>query len=91
LKNWLKKQNISFSPKKDNQQNVPQAHPIEKFWAVFTRMVYDDGCKARNKQNLIKKIKKKCKEIDKKAVQDLFQHIRRELRKIEDNGPLSVL
>lgn len=88
---WLTEQNIPFVPKKDNPPNVPQARPIEIFWSVLKRMVYDNGWEANNEQQLVNRIKRKMKEIDIDTVQNLIQHVRRTLRKIEDNGPLSVL
>lgn len=88
---WLTKQKIPFVPKKDNPPNVPQARPIENFWAVLKRMVYDNGWEAQNEQQLIGRIKRKLKEIDINTFQNLIRNIRSTLRKIEDNGPLSVL
>lgn len=89
--NWLTEQNIPFVPKKDNPPNVPQARPIENFWAVLKRMVYEKGWEARNEQELINRIKRKLKQIEINTVQNLNRDIRSTLRKIEDNGPLSVL
>lgn len=89
--NWLTEQNIPFVPKKDNPPNVPQARPIENFWAVLKRMVYVGGWEARNEQHLIGRIKRKLKEIDPSVRQNLIRNIRSTLRKIEDHGPLSVL
>lgn len=88
---WLTEQKVPFVPKKDNPPNVPQARPIENFWAALKRMVYDNGWEARNEQQLINRIKQKLKEIDVCTCQNLIRHIRTTLRKIEDHGPLSVL
>lgn len=88
---WLKEQKVPFVPKKDNPPNVPQARPIENFWAVLDRMVYDNGWEAQNERQLINRIKRKMREIDINTVQNLTRDIRSTLRKIEDNGPLSVI
>jgi transposase len=88
---WLNERKIPFVPKEDNPPNLPQARPIEKFWAVLDRMVYDGGWEAQNEQQLINRIKRKMKEIDINTVQNLIRDIRSTLRKIEDNGPLSAL
>lgn len=88
---WLTEQKIPFVPKKDNPPNVPQARPIENFWAVLKRMVYGNGWEARNEQQLIDRIRRKLKEIDINTVQNLIRNVRCTLRKIEDNGPLRVL
>lgn len=88
---WLIKQKIAFVPKKDNPPNVPQARPIENFWAVLKRMVYEKGWEAQNEQQLIGRIKRKLKEMDKSVIQSMMDNVKYILRKIEDNGPLSVL
>lgn len=88
---WLTKQKVPFVPKKDNPPNVPQARPIENFWAVLKRMVYDNGWEARNERQLMNRIKRKLREIDINTFQNLIRELRSTLRKIEDNGPLSVL
>lgn len=85
-KKTLNEQNIPFVPKNDNPPNVPQARPIENFWAVLKRKVYEKGWEAQNDKQLIGRIKRKLKEIDQSV-----EKVRYTLRKIGDNGPLSVL
>lgn len=46
--NWLTQQNISFVPENDNPPNIPQARPIEDFWAVLKREAYEKGWKNQN-------------------------------------------
>lgn len=88
---WLTGQNIPFVPKKDNPPNVPQARPIENFWSILKRKVYEMGWEAQNEQQLIDRIKRKLKDIDLSVVQDLIRGVRTILRKIEDNGPLAAI
>lgn len=88
---WLIEQNIPFVPKKDNPPNIPQARPIEDFWSVLKRKVYERGWEAQNEQQLVGRIKRKLKEIDISVVQSMILKVRRILRQIEDNGPLSVM
>jgi hypothetical protein len=88
---WLTSQNIPFVPKKDNPPNIPQARPIEDFWSILKRKVYEKGWEAENEQHLIDRIKRKVKEIDESVVQTMILKVHNTLRKIEDNGPLSVL
>ena len=40
---WLEEQNIPFVPKDMNPANLPEARPIEDFWAILNREVYMDG------------------------------------------------
>lgn len=88
---WLTSQNIPFVPKKDNPPNIPQARPIEDFWSVLKRKVYEKGWEAQNEQQLMNRIKRKLKEVDVSVCQNMILKVRSLLRKIEDNGPLSVL
>lgn len=88
---WLTEQNIAIVPKKDNPPNVPQARPIDQFCAVLKRMVYGKGWEAENDKQLVRRIKQKLKQIDKKVFQSLMLKVHQTLRKIEDNGPLSVV
>ena len=88
---WLTSQKIPFVPKKDNPPNVPQARPIEDFWSVFKRKVYENGWEAQNEQQLVGRIKRKLKEVDVSVCQNMILKVRKILRKIEDNGPLSVV
>ena len=62
--NWLTEQNITYVPKKDNPPNVLQACPIEDFWSVLKRNVYEKGREAQNEQQLTGRIKRKLTEID---------------------------
>ncbi|XP_055307390.1 uncharacterized protein LOC129571599 [Sitodiplosis mosellana] len=88
---WLNGQNIPVVPKDANPPNVPAARPIENFWALLTRLVYDRGWEAKTEHQLINRINRKLKEVDQNVVQAMMASIRPTLRKIEDNGPLSVL
>ncbi|XP_031621012.1 uncharacterized protein LOC116339331 [Contarinia nasturtii] len=62
--NWLTAQNIPFVPKKDNPPNIPQTRPIEDFWSVLKRKVYEKGWEAQNEQQLIGRFKRKLKDIN---------------------------
>lgn len=88
---WLKSKKINFVPKEDNPPNVPQARPIENFWALLSRLVYENGWEAKSENQLRARIKKKLKEVDLTTVQAMMGNIKNILRKIEDNGPLSVI
>lgn len=44
--------NIPFVRKEDNPPNVPQARPIEKFWTLSNRRVYDYGWGAMNEERV---------------------------------------
>ncbi|XP_031634119.1 uncharacterized protein LOC116347595 [Contarinia nasturtii] len=89
--NWLTEQNIPFVPKEDNPPNIPQARPIEDFWSVLKCKVYEKGWEAQNEQQLMGRIERKLTEMDVSVCQNMILNVRSILRKIEDNGPLSVI
>ncbi|CAM4799958.1 unnamed protein product [Rotaria magnacalcarata] len=84
---YLDQNDVQFVDKKFNPQNCPQARPIETLWSILKNMVYDEGWEAKTINQLRRRIAKKLKEIDIKVVQQMFSGIRRQLRKIADNGP----
>lgn len=89
-RDWLVTNNIPFVPQNDNPPNIPQARPIETFWSLLSRKVYDNGWEAADEQALRRRIYQKIREIDINSVQNLMRQVRRKLRAIEDNGPLAV-
>ncbi|KAJ8984762.1 hypothetical protein NQ317_012125 [Molorchus minor] len=81
--NWFQHR-IPFVPKNANPPNLPQARPIEDFWALLSRKVYHRGWEAQNEQQLRRRIFEKLREIDLNSVQGLMRDIRRKLRLVED-------
>ncbi|XP_017462431.1 PREDICTED: uncharacterized protein LOC108355809, partial [Rhagoletis zephyria] len=81
---WLTENNIPFVPKKDHPPNIPKARPIEDFWAILKRMVYDKGWEAKNEHQLIGRITRKIREMDKSVCQNMMKKVPYILRKIED-------
>ena len=80
---YLNQNDIQFVDKKIN----PQARPIETLWSILKKMVYDERWEAKTIDHLQRRIAKKLKEIDIKIVQQMFSGVRKQLRKIADNGP----
>lgn len=89
-RDWLAANNIPFVPRNDNPPNIPQARPIETFWSLLSRKVYDNGWEATDEEHLRRRIYQKIREIDINSVQSLMRQVRRKLRVIEDHGPLAV-
>ena len=81
---------INFLPKSDNPPNIPQARPIERFWALLEQQVYMDGWQAENRHQLALRIKKKLREFPLSTVRELFASMRQTLRLIGDHGPLAA-
>ena len=83
----MNQNDVQFVDKEFNLQNCPQACPIETLWSILKNMVYDEGWEAKTIDHLQRRIAKKLKDIDIKIVQHTFSGIRKQLRKIADNGP----
>jgi transposase len=90
-RDWYEANNINFVPKVDNPPNLPQARPIEEFWAILSRKIYNNGWEAQNEEQLRRRISRKIREIDAVVVQRMMQRVRGKLRQIENNGPLSII
>lgn len=90
-KDWLHEQKIPFVPRHVNPPNVPKARPIEDFWGILAQQVYSGGWSATNQEKLINRIKTQLKKVDLNVVQTMMKDVRRKLRKIEDQGPFSIL
>uniref|UniRef100_A0A914DC44 Uncharacterized protein n=1 Tax=Acrobeloides nanus TaxID=290746 RepID=A0A914DC44_9BILA len=50
-------EDIHFVEKVDNPANLPEARPVEDFWAALKGMVYAKGWHAENVQQLVNRIK----------------------------------
>lgn len=84
--NFLKEQNIQFVPKDINPANLPEARPIEDFWADLKRDVYSNGWEAKNIQQLKARINNKLKNIDQNLVQSRALETPKRLDKIRRYG-----
>lgn len=84
---WLDDNNIEVVEKRYNPPNLPQARPIETFWAQLSQKVYSKGWEAKTLTQLIRRINFKINETKQKnhnLVQTLM--VLKKLRKIADNG-----
>lgn len=88
---WLEARNIPYVPRIDNSPNVPQARPIETFWARLAQKVYDNGWEAQNEQELRQRIFRKVREMNINDAQNLMRPVRHVLRIIEEHGPLAAI
>ena len=87
---WFKERKINFVPRSVNPPNVLKARPMEDFWSILAQKVYSGGWKVTTQQQLINRIKQQLKKIDLNVVQ-MMLGVRNKLRKIEDQGPFSIL
>jgi len=74
-----------------NPPNVPQARPIENFWGCLAQKVYEGGREAETEEQLIRRIKSKMKEFDKKFVESLLEEVKAKVKSIGDNGEIEYV
>uniref|UniRef100_A0A914DHW9 Transposase n=1 Tax=Acrobeloides nanus TaxID=290746 RepID=A0A914DHW9_9BILA len=82
----LRKEGIHFVEKVDNPANLPEARPVEDFWAALKGMVYAKGWHAENVQQLVNRIKYCLRNINPKLVQRLGEATKKKIDKIRRNG-----
>ena len=75
----------------DNPPNVPQARPIETFWTLLERRVYENNWEAKNLDVLARRIRQKSKEFDLQMLQTMVEGVRRKLRLMWREGLYSIL
>lgn len=61
---FLETENINYVPKVKNPPNVPEARPIEDFWAALKRAVYAGNWQAKNILQLKRRIEYCIKKMD---------------------------
>jgi hypothetical protein len=84
--NWMDKKNVKYVPKLINPANLPEARPIEDFWAYLKTLVYQNNWQAKNIKQLRRRIKWAYSKMDKSFVQRLAADTKRRLEKIRRNG-----
>lgn len=88
---FLKAKEIPFVPKDRNPTNLPQCRPIEDFFGILKSLVYKNNWRAKNFEQLKKRIRLCLKKIDTKSIQEACRGIRTKLRLVADHGPYSVV
>ncbi len=69
----------------DNPANVPEARPIEDFWSILKGLVYKQGWKAENIEQLKNRIKYCIKKVPFSLVQGLIASTKNRLDLIRRN------
>ncbi|RNA26344.1 glucosylceramidase 4 [Brachionus plicatilis] len=83
--NYLIDQNIKFEQKCENPANVPEVQPIEDFLSIINGKVYDNGWRAKNLDELRKRIRHSTRNMDQNLVQDLLASTSKRLNNIRRN------
>ena len=78
--------NIEFVEKYENPANLPECRPIERLWKLIKQKVYANAWKAKNLNELEKRIRDCIKKIDKSELAPLFEGFLPKLRNVGRNG-----
>jgi transposase len=77
---------INFVEKYENPANLPECRPIEQFWAILKEKVYKRNWKAKNLDQLEKRIKFQATQVDRSLLADLFTSMVRTIKDVGRNG-----
>ena len=83
---YLKSKKIPFVAKRHNPANVPEARPIENFWANLKSEVYKGGWQAKNLEELKERIQYCLRNMDKTFVQTHAEGVKKRLDQIRRHG-----
>ena len=87
---WLHENGITNVPKDQNPPSSPQIRPIEQFWDILKQRVYAKNWQAKNREQLIRKIKKCVKEIEPSVRVNLFKNLKSKVHQANQNGLSSL-
>ncbi|KAL4465572.1 hypothetical protein ABPG72_014021 [Tetrahymena utriculariae] len=88
---FLKQNNIKFVSKDDNPANLPQARPIEDFWAHLKQLVYEGNWEANSLESLQNRIKYCLKKVDLDFIQNLASQTHKRILQISQNGVINSM
>jgi len=83
--------NIPIIDKECIPPNVPHCRPIENFWGALKAKVYEGGWEAQTIPQLQQRIKKMLKTMDQSTLRKDFKGIKKRLRAVYRDGPLSII
>lgn len=84
--NWLKEVGIECVPKQMNPPNLPQARPIEQFWAICKQIYKKRPKRPKSLSGFRRVWKKISSEVAKTDGQNLMRGVRSKIRNIGRNG-----
>lgn len=90
VKTALTAENIDFVQQADNPSNVPEIRVIEDFWACLKALVYKNGWKAENCNQLITRIKYCLKKVDERVVQRLAVSTKMRIDRVRRKGVIET-
>ena len=82
---------IPYVARENNPPNAPQLRPIEDFWAILKRRVYNNGYKPASIASLQLKMKNTIESIEIYVFENLFTGLGAKVRKADRHGPMSLI
>jgi hypothetical protein len=87
---WLNNEKIEYVAKKENPPNVPQARPIEHFWAICKREYAQRKNSAKNLKSFSIIWKKIALKVANDHGESIMASVKQKLRSIGRNGVLAL-
>ena len=88
---FLNENGIFFVPKDHNPPNCPQIRPIENFFGILKQRVYAGNWSAKNRDQLIQRIRKCVREMDMDVIIKMYENLEKKIRKASVDGLESLL
>ena len=88
---FLSDHGIAYVEKHENPPNAPHIRPIENYWGILKMKVYENNWSADNRDQMIRRIKSKIKEIDQNMVAGMFDNLKAKIHLANTNGLSSLL
>lgn len=83
---FLTGNNIRFVAKMTNPPKVPELRPIEHYWSLLKASVYANGWVAKDKEQLIRRIREKVNCLDYNVIQRMMKQVRTKVRTVSERG-----
>ena len=82
---------LQYITKELNPPNAPQIRPIENYWSALKQKVYENNWSAKNRQQLVRRIKLSAKKIEPSTYQNLFVNLKLKISRAVKNGLESLI
>ena len=87
----MKENSLTFIPKLHNPPSAPQFSPIEAFWLILKQKVFSGNWSAKDRPQLICRIKICELDIDPDVITKMVQNLKAKIHEANKNGLTSLL
>ena len=81
---------LTFVPKDMNPPSAPQIRPIEQFWGCLKEKVYENNWEAKDREELIRRIKRCIKKFDMQTIVNMFNSLKTKIHQANEQGLTSL-